>query len=397
MTKAPAQTVITEPANCGLASYACQESNSRGRRYPETGSRLRSAYQRDRDRIVHSAAFRRLEYKTQVFVNHAGDLFRTRLTHTLEVSQIARTVARSLCLNEDLVEAISLAHDLGHPPFGHAGQEALNHCMAEYGGFEHNLQSLRIVDLLEERYAEFDGLNLCYETREGILKHCSPKDATMMGDVGRRFLVREQPSLEAQLANIADEMAYVCHDIDDGLRAGLIDLPSLSDIVLFSQAYGEVKEKYPDLNDRRSTHESVRRMLSALITDVVDATRQCLAALDPDHPDVVRSQDGPLVRYSSNVEIEVKKLKSFLLWKVYRHHWIKRMSVKAQTTIETLFKGFIEQPDLLPPTELEKVRSEEKNRGPAGRARVIADYIAGMTDRYAALEKRRLVNSQARV
>src|SRR3989338_7830627 len=256
-----------------LAPYAVSEANSRGRNMAEEAPCGRSEFQRDRDRIVHSAAFRRLEYKTQVFVNHEGDLFRTRLTHSLEVAQIGRTIARMLRLNEDLVEAVALAHDLGHTPFGHAGQDALNACMREHGGFEHNLQSLRVVDLLEERYAEFDGLNLTFEARGGILKHCSLTNAEKLGDVGERFVNKQQPTLEAQIANLADEIAYNNHDVDDGLRSGLITLEQLSEVAIFARHLNEVRTKYQALNGRRVVTETVRRIINTLILDLVDTTR----------------------------------------------------------------------------------------------------------------------------
>jgi len=252
-----------------LAPYAAHSAQSRGRRFPEPPPTSRSEFQRDRDRIIHSTAFRRLEYKTQVFVNHEGDLFRTRLTHSIEVAQIARSIARNLRLNEDLVEAISLAHDLGHTPFGHAGQDALNACMQDYGGFEHNMQSLRVVDTLEERYGAFDGLNLVFETREGILKHCSASNAAKLGDLGRRFIERKQPSLEAQLANLADEIAYNNHDIDDGLRSGLLTPQQLEQIDIYGRHRREVEACYPGISGRRAIHETIRRMINALIVDLI--------------------------------------------------------------------------------------------------------------------------------
>ncbi|MGH8230086.1 MAG: deoxyguanosinetriphosphate triphosphohydrolase, partial [Steroidobacteraceae bacterium] len=257
----------------GLAPYAAREEHSRGRRFPEPRPQLRGEYQRDRDRIVHSNAFRRLEYKTQVFVNHEGDLYRTRLTHSMEVAQIARSIALALDLNEPLTEAISLAHDLGHTPFGHAGQDALNHCMRSYGGFEHNLQSLRVVDELEDRYADFRGLNLTFECREGILKHCSLRNARRLGDVGERFVRRRQPSLEAQIANLADEIAYNNHDLDDGLRAGLIEVPDLEAVPLFQRPYTALLEQYPGLDERKRIHETIRRMINFVVVDLVRTTR----------------------------------------------------------------------------------------------------------------------------
>src|SRR5688500_8843993 len=286
-----------------LAPYACDPAQTRGRRRPEGAPPTRTDFQRDRDRIVHSTAFRRLVYKTQVFLNHEGDLFRTRLTHSLEVAQLARSIARSLGLNEDLVEAIALAHDLGHTPFGHAGQDALNECMAAHGGFEHNLQSLRVVDALEERYPDFDGLNLCFETREGILKHCSRANAEKLeqaepGGVGRRFLDRTQPSLEAQLCNLADEIAYNAHDIDDGVRSGLITLEQLAEVPLFERFRQQTLGEHPHLQGRRLLYESIRRMLSAQVYDVIDATQEALRASGVDSADAARAA-APLVQFSA--------------------------------------------------------------------------------------------------
>jgi len=278
-----------------LAPWASQDGQSRGRRHPEAPPQLRTEYQRDRDRIVHSNAFRRLVYKTQVFVNHEGDLYRTRLTHSMEVAQIARSIASVLRLNESLTEAICLAHDLGHTPFGHAGQDALNECMRPYGGFEHNLQSLRVVDELEERYAEFPGLNLSYECREGILKHCSVTNARLLGDVGERFLQRRQPSLEAQLANLADEIAYNNHDVDDGLRSGLITLEQLREVDLVREQLNYVQDRYPELSHRRVVHETVRRMINRLVVDVVESTTARLAAVQPADSEAVRSHSEQLV------------------------------------------------------------------------------------------------------
>src|SRR5271170_6925491 len=279
----------------GLAAYAALEEHSRGRRYPEPPPQRRSEYQRDRDRIVHSTAFRRLVYKTQVFVNHEGDLYRTRLTHSLEVAQIARTIARALKLNEELSEAICLAHDLGHTPFGHAGQDALNECMTDFGGFEHNLQSLRVVDELEEHYAEFDGLNLTFECREGILKHCSYNNALQLGELGERFINRQQPGLEAQLANFADEIAYNNHDVDDGLRAGLISVDELLTVALFHGYHDEVQAKYPELAGRRLIYEILRRMINHLVSDLIKASAQQLVASGVRSIAEVRAHPGALI------------------------------------------------------------------------------------------------------
>jgi dGTPase len=364
-----------------LAPYAADSAHSRGRQHPEAPSSTRNAFQRDRDRIVHSSAFRRLEYKTQVFVNHEGDLFRTRLTHSLEVAQIARSIARNLKLNEDLVEAISLAHDLGHTPFGHAGQDALHDCMKEHGGFEHNLQSLRVVDLLEERYGAFDGLNLCFETREGVLKHCSIENAKMLGDVGLRFIERKQPSLEAQLANLADEIAYNNHDIDDGLRSGLLTIEQMMEIDLFSHHANEVRGIYPGLAPRRLILETVRRMINELIVDVTETSRARIAQAAPRSLDDVRDA-GRLIGFSDAMFERATSLKRFLRKELYYHFRVQRMATKAKRVVRELFDAFIEAPNLLP--------DEHSARVEQIGARAIADYIAGMTDRYAMAEHRRL-------
>jgi dGTPase len=365
----------------GLASYAAHPDASRGRRYVEDRSASRSEFQRDRDRIIHSSAFRRLEYKTQVFINHEGDLFRTRLTHSLEVAQIARSVARNLALNEDLVEAISLAHDLGHTPFGHAGQDALNACMKQHGGFEHNLQSLRVVDELEERYGAFDGLNLCFETREGILKHCSRKNARTLGELGERFLSRKQPSLEAQLANLADEIAYNNHDVDDGLRSGLVELHQMMEVGLFAHHVGEVQRTYPGISERRLVYETVRRMINFLIVDMIETTRANIAGAAPKSIDDVRNA-VPLVAFSASVRAEADALKEFLRDNLYQHYQVRRMTAKARRIVTDLFTSFMDDPRLLPVSH--------QVRAGIDQARAIADYIAGMTDRYAIREHRRL-------
>jgi dGTPase len=364
-----------------LAPYAVTESNSRGRKTAEDAPQGRSEFQRDRDRIIHSVAFRRLEYKTQVFVNHEGDLFRTRLTHSIEVAQIARSIARRLRLNEDLAEAISLAHDLGHTPFGHAGQDALNACMKAYGGFEHNLQSLRVVDMLEERYAEFDGLNLCFETREGILKHCSGDNAAKLGELGERFLNSRRPSLEAQVANLADEIAYNNHDVDDGLRSGLITLEQLSEVPLVATQLNEVRHTYPDLPERRVVHETVRRMINTLVTDLVRKSEHNIALQAPATLEDVRSAPA-LIAYSPEINEQQRTLKNFLRIHLYHHYRVLRMSVKAQRIISDLFGIFMEDSRLLPP-QFQSMAEQD-------RARVVADYIAGMTDRYAIREHRRI-------
>ena len=378
--------------NASLATFAATVENSRGRRHQEAAPNYRTEYQRDRDRIVHSAAFRRLEYKTQVFVNHEGDMFRTRLTHSVEVAQIARSICRILNLNEDLVEAIALAHDLGHTPFGHAGQDALNRCMKEYGGFEHNLQSLRVVDELEERYAEFSGLNLTYESREGILKHCSPYRAKELGDLGERFINKQQPSLEAQLANVADEIAYNNHDMDDGMRSGLITLEQLCEMSLFGEQYEFVVGHYKNLTERRTIHEVVRRMINAQVTDLIDTSRANIKHAAPESLDDIRQQGKPLIGFSEEMYAYNQELKRFLRKDLYQHYRVRRMSTKADRIIKSLFDIFIEDPRLLPPEYDSKVSQMEKVEGVAGKARVVADYIAGMTDRYAIGEFERLFN-----
>ncbi|MBI2294875.1 MAG: deoxyguanosinetriphosphate triphosphohydrolase [Betaproteobacteria bacterium] len=364
-----------------LAPYAARPEHSRGRRHREPPPRSRSEYQRDRDRIIHSTAFRRLEYKTQVFVNHEGDLFRTRLTHSLEVAQIARSVARSLQLDEDLTEAVALAHDLGHTPFGHTGQEALNACMKPYGGFEHNLQSLRVVDLLEQRYAAFDGLNLTFETREGILKHCSLKDARALGEVGERFIKRQRPSLEAQIANLSDEIAYNNHDVDDGLRSGLLDLEQISEVKILGRHMKAVLREHPHVAGRRLIHETVRRMIDTLVTDLIRASARNIRAHAPASIEAVR-RAPPLIAFSPRIRQECQELKQFLRRNLYQHYRVARMSAKARRTVVELFHAFLSDSRLLPP--------EFQGRAREDAPRAIADYVAGMTDRYAILEHRRL-------
>lgn len=366
-----------------LAPYAAKSSESKGRTYDEPAPVNRTEFQRDRDRIIHCGAFRRLEYKTQVFVNHEGDLFRTRLTHSLEVAQIARSVARNLKLNCDLVEAISLSHDLGHTPFGHAGQDALNACMQAYGGFEHNLQSLRVVDVLEQRYGAFDGLNLTFETREGILKRCPLDKALELGDLGRRFLENRQPSLEAQLANKADEIAYSNHDIDDGLRSGLISISQLKEIDFFARHWHEVAAALPGISERRMIYETIRRMISALILDLTAHSMENIAAVKPADIEDIRKA-GPLISFSDPMEKDAGTLKQFLFDNLYRHYQVNRMSSKAKRIIQQLFFIFMEDPVLLPPDH--RTSDGDENL----LARQVADYIAGMTDRYAMREYRRL-------
>ncbi len=366
-----------------LAPYAARSANARGRAIAEAAPETRSEFQRDRDRIIHSTAFRRLEYKTQVFVNHEGDLFRTRLTHSIEVAQIARSLARNLGLNEDLVEAISLAHDLGHTPFGHAGQDALNACMKDYGGFEHNLQSLRVVDTLEQRYGAFDGLNLTYETREGILKHCSLPNAQQLGEVGRRFIDKKQPSLEAQLTNLADEIAYNNHDIDDGLRSGLLTVEQLGEVALYARHRAEVEQLFPGISGRRAINETVRRMINALVLDLITTSRNNIEKAGVKSIDDVRNAP-PLIAFSDAMKQEAQELKRFLRKNLYQHYQVNRMTSKARRIITDLFGIFISGPQLLPPDY--QIDGDDKLE----QARMVADYIAGMTDRYAMREYRRL-------
>lgn len=377
-----------------LAPFACDPALTVGRRYPETPAPTRTEYQRDRDRIVHSTAFRRLVYKTQVFLNHEGDLFRTRLTHSLEVAQLGRSIARSLRINEDLVEAISLAHDLGHTPFGHAGQDALNGCMAEHGGFEHNLQSLRVVDKLEERYPQYDGLNLTFETREGVLKHCSRRHAQQLeeedpGGVGARFLRRERPSLEAQLCNLADEISYNAHDIDDGVRSGLITLAQLGDVPLFDQFRAAAQAEYPELGtpslQRRLLYEAIRRMLSAQVYDVIDATQAALAHHAPTDVQAVR-RSPPLVTFGGVMRERSLELKQFLFKNLYRHPRVMDTTARAQGVVRDLFAAYTESPHEMNAGFAEQAAADG---GPV-RARAVADFIAGMTDRFAAREHERL-------
>ena len=388
-----------------LASYASDPAQTRGRRHAELPSSLganaqdsRSAFQRDRDRIVHSTAFRRLVYKTQVFLNHEGDLFRTRLTHSLEVAQLARSIARALDLNEDLVEAIALAHDLGHTPFGHAGQDALHECMQAHGGFEHNLQSLRVVDALEERYPAFDGLNLCFETREGILKHCSAANARALeaaepGGVAARFINRTSPSLEAQLCNIADEIAYNAHDIDDGVRSGLLSWQQLEALPLFDRYRLETLALYPDLGrqrpdgsyDRRLLYESIRRMLSAQVFDVIATSRARLEAAAPRDADAVRN--APILIAASQAMHDMSlQIKRFLLLNLYRHPQVMQTTQEAQTVVRKLFDRYLCQPSLMPSRNTAEAKAH-------GTPRQVADYIAGMTDRFATKEYARLCPS----
>ncbi len=378
--------------NGHLVPYACNDTQSIGRRFNETHPTYRNEYQRDRDRIIHCAAFRRLEYKTQVFVNHEGDLFRTRLTHSLEVAQIARSIARELGLHEDLTEAIALAHDLGHTPFGHAGQTALNNCMKAFGGFEHNIQSLRVVDKLEQKYADFDGLNLTFETREGILKHCAIPNAKKLGDVGRRFLDKKQASLEAQLTDYSDETAYNNHDIDDGIRYGLISINDLLKIELFRTQYDTVNKKYPGLDDKKLIHEIIRRMINVMVVDLIDTSRENIANADLKSVDDIRNKKQPIMAFSDNMDEKKRELKQFLRKELYQHYRVHRMTKKAADVIDALFNAFIHDLKILPTEALEHCNILKEKHGDNGTARGISDYIAGMTDRYAIVEYERIFN-----
>lgn len=373
----------------GPAPWACDPTGTRGRRYPEAPTPTRNDHQRDRDRIVHSSAFRRLVYKTQVFVNHEGDLFRTRLTHSLEVAQLGRSIGRSLGLNEDLVEAICLAHDLGHTPFGHAGQDALNECMRDWGGFEHNLQSLRVVDTLEQRYPDFDGLNLTFETREGILKHCSQRHAQLLeaqepNGVAARFLRGEQPSLEAQLANLADAIAYNAHDVDDGVRSGLITLEQLQAVPLFAHYHQQALAQHPHLAqpeaERRLLYACIRLMLSDQVYDVIATTQTNLARTGVASVHDVRQCGQRLVAFSAEMHQRSQALKTFLLHQLYRHPQVMHTMEAAQQVVRELFAHHLHQPDDMPARFAQRAAQAADE---AERARAVADFIAGMTDRYA--------------
>ena len=381
----PAPAFFRFAMTSSLAPWASRPGLSRGRRYPQPPAPTRSEFQRDRDRIVHSSAFRRLVYKTQVFVNHEGDMFRTRLTHSLEVAQLARAIARALNLEEDLAEAIALAHDLGHTPFGHAGQDALNACMAAHGGFEHNLQSLRVVDVLEQRYPDYDGLNLCFETREGILKHCSPSNARRIeqaepGGVARRFLDGTQPSLEAQLTNLADEIAYNAHDLDDGVRSGLLTLEQVAAEPLAARFHAQALAEHPRLQGRRLLYETIRRMLSEQVYDVIRHTRAALAEAAPASADAARAVPAPLVRFGSDMRAQSSALKRFLFANLYRHPQVEATMQAARQIVRELFAAYCADPAQMPASFAAR----------AERERAVADFIAGMTDRFAISEHERL-------
>ncbi|NNF16232.1 MAG: deoxyguanosinetriphosphate triphosphohydrolase [Gammaproteobacteria bacterium] len=381
---------MTHPGTV-LAAYAAHPEHSRGRIISEAPSLHRTEFQRDRDRIIHSTAFRRLEYKTQVFVNHEGDLYRTRLTHSLEVAQVGRTVARALGLNEDLCETICLAHDLGHTPFGHAGQDELNKCMRDYGGFEHNLQSLRVVDVLEEKYPGFVGLNLTFEAREGILKHCARRNARELGDLGRRFLDKTLPGGEAQLADLADSIAYNHHDVDDGLRSGLITAEQLCEVELFGRHYQATTGDYPDLDERRHIYETVRRMFGEVIDDLITCSRDNIRALGPATIDDIRNADQPVLQLSAACLKLHLQLKEFLRKNLYRHERVVAMTDLSKTVVRELFTAFFEQPERMPADFAAKATAGDIN----DKARIVADFIAGMTDRYALTQHRAARESRA--
>ena len=373
-----------------LAAFAVLPNESKGRLHKETQPNYRNEFQRDRDRIIHSSAFRRLEYKTQVFVNHEGDMFRTRLTHSIEVAQIGRTIARALSLNEDLTEAICLAHDLGHTPFGHAGQDALNLCMKDFGGFEHNFQSLRIVDILEERYPDFQGLNLTFETREGILKHCSKKNALKLGELGVRFLNNDKPSLEAQTANIADEIAYNNHDIDDGLRAGLLNLEILNESEFFHDEFKTVIRNYKNLNPRKIRHEIVRKMINYIVSDLIQTSKKNINNYKPENVNSVRLCKKSLIKLSQSTEKKHKDLKVLLRNKLYQHADVNNMTTQAKETVKYLFDAYMKQPSFLTDETQKKIKQSNTNQQEKKKARIVADYIAGMTDRFALSEHKRI-------
>ncbi len=372
-----------------LAGYAAQSESSRGRRYQELYKDDRPAYERDRDRIIHCAAFRRLEYKTQVFVNHEGDYYRTRLTHSLEVAQIGRGIARRLKLNEDLVEALALSHDLGHTPFGHTGEEVLNRLMSSFGGFEHNRQSLRIVEHLEERYPDFNGLNLSWEVREGIIKHSSDYDIPD-GSGLEEYRPEMRATMEAQIIDLADEIAYNNHDIDDGLKAGYLDMEALMGVDLWAETYNKVAAKYPSLSKERQILQTISHLIGFLILDLVEQTRTNVIAEGINSLDDVRGLNANLVMFSSDTAKRNRELKVFLYQNLYSHYKVERMRIKAERFLTMLFESYLEHPTLLP-------TSYQDNCAQQGKERVVCDYIAGMTDRYALDEYKRLFEPYERV
>ncbi len=378
---------MSEAFEKNLASYSLKSSNTIGRKYKENPPKRRTEFQRDRERIIHSTAFRRLEYKTQVFVNHEGDMYRTRLTHTIEVAQISRAVARALRINEDLTEAISLSHDLGHTPFGHAGQDILNECMKSFGGFEHNIQSLRIVDKLENVYPNFSGLNLCFETREGILKKCNKARAEKIGDIANRILNKEQSSLEAQVTNLCDEIAYNNHDIQDGIRAKKIFLEQLEEVPIFKDQMVITLEQYPKLSKSKIVNETVRRIINLLVTDLISNSEKNILEQNIETPMDVKNCDRQIVEFSEKIKIESMTLKRFLHKNLYQHPDVKMMTDKAVNVVSNLFEAYLNDINLLPKEylkyNLEKINNKSKER-------VISDYIAGMTDRFALEEYKKL-------
>lgn len=375
MTALPKRQYRRESA---LAPWAVHDRATRGRVHPEPGHPYRGPFQRDRDRIIHCRAFRRLMHKTQVFVAGEGDHFRTRLTHTMEVAQIARTVAGCLQLNQDLTEAICLGHDLGHPPFGHAGQTALNRCMGDFGGFEHNLQALRIVDTLEHRYPRFAGLNLCWETREGLLKRCSRRQARALGDLGERFVRRRQPGLEAQLANVADEIAYNHHDLDDGLRSGLLKIEELMQVSLFRESHDRAARNYPQADRGALLSEALRGMINRVVSDLIETTGAKLEQTRPENADAVRSLPKPLVGFSDGIHKRHQELARFLTERLYHHPRMQQEYARGGAVVDALFRHYMSHPQQLPPGHPHGGAQDT-----AGRARAVADYIAGMTDRFA--------------
>ncbi len=379
-----------------LATYACNPDASRGRLYKEDESNSRSPFQRDRDRIIHSTAFRRLEYKTQVFVNHEGDHYRTRLTHSLEVSQLARSMSRSLGLNEDLAEALALAHDLGHTPFGHAGEDALGEVMKPYGGFDHNAHTIKILTSLEHRYAEFDGLNLTWETLEGIAKHNGPvaKPPRELAEYNKKHDLElgSYASGEAQVASLADDIAYNNHDIDDGLRAGLLSIKQLEEVEEVAKIFHEVQKKHPNIDEPRLTHEAIRRLINRMVTDLITQTRKNIAEYNIKNVEDIRKLGKPLVFFSPKMQEINRALQAFLMKNMYRHYKVNRMASKAGRVVKELFEFFLNEPECLP----DAWRNITDGKGTSKTATVVADFIAGMTDRFALDEYRRVFDVQAR-
>jgi dGTPase len=390
------KSAISQPVP-NLAAYACNPYESYGRLHPEKEDPTRSAHQRDRDRIIHSAAFRRLEYKTQVFVNHEGDHYRTRLTHSLEVAQLARSMSRALGLNEDLAEALALAHDLGHTPFGHAGEDALKEVMQDFGGFDHNAQTLRILTKLEHRYAEFDGLNLSWETLEGIAKHNGPVKSpprALAEYIKKHDLkLHTYASAEAQLSSLSDDIAYNNHDIDDGLRSGLFTVDEICSVPLAGKMFNEVIKRYPNIEEHRLVHEAIRRMIHAMVIDLLAETRSRIEKTNVQSADDVRALKKPLVAFSSGMEKQIRELKDFLMVHMYRHYRVNRMTSKARRIVKELFTFFLHEPECLP-TEWQKLAGKPNNKQTA---EIVADFIAGMTDRFAIDEYERLFNVRHKI